>query len=271
MNPLSCFSVDRLQSRLRTGRGRQSKSWEDWAQADPYYAVLSDPARWDGSWASDSAEFFSSGRAEVQAFLQQCQDHDLPVTWDKALDFGCGLGRVTHTLAARCEQVLGVDVSPTMVSEATRLHANVENMAFHCIGEVADLSGETFDLIWSVLVLQHMGSSAAIQKAMASLCSMLNVSGTMLIEIPHSIPSASWRGRLRLRTRLFGLLRAVSMPPDFLKRRLGLCPSMTMHAVPESDVIAMLKAAYLEVIQIRGYDGIDGVSYRRYLARRSRG
>ena len=37
-----------------------------------------------------------------------------------ALDYGCGVGRLTLPLAERCEHVYGVDVSPSMLREAAR-------------------------------------------------------------------------------------------------------------------------------------------------------
>lgn len=36
----------------------QHKVWEDWAQADPLWAILSDPSRKGGRW--DLEEFFAS-------------------------------------------------------------------------------------------------------------------------------------------------------------------------------------------------------------------
>ena len=57
----------------------------------------------------------------------------------------------------------------------------------------------------------------------------------MLVEIPHAVPELGWRSRLRLRTRVFGLLRLTGVPAATL-RRLRLCPLMTMDALSESQV-----------------------------------
>jgi hypothetical protein len=50
-----------------------------------------------------------------------------------------------------------VDIAPTMLSEAQRLHARFGNVEFRLIAGVPDPEDKHFDLIWSVLVLQHLG------------------------------------------------------------------------------------------------------------------
>ncbi len=50
-------------------------------------------------------------------------------TCDSTLDFGCGTGSFTRVLAARCTQVIGVDVSKQMIAMATQVcasHTNVQ-------------------------------------------------------------------------------------------------------------------------------------------------
>ena len=43
-----------------------------------------------------------------------------------------------------------MDIAPTMLSEAQRLHARLGNVEFRLIAGVADLEDKQFDLIWSV-------------------------------------------------------------------------------------------------------------------------
>ncbi len=53
------------------------------------------------------------------------------MTFGKALDFGCGVGRLTQALADYFNEVAGVDVSPTMVNKA--LEYNKKPTKFHFI------------------------------------------------------------------------------------------------------------------------------------------
>ena len=53
----------------------QHTIWEDWAQADPLWAILSDPTRKGGRWELD--EFFASGDHDVEEALRECAEHGL--------------------------------------------------------------------------------------------------------------------------------------------------------------------------------------------------
>jgi tRNA/tmRNA/rRNA uracil-C5-methylase (TrmA/RlmC/RlmD family) len=63
--------------------------------------------------------FFESGEREMQATLDTIRDlvgRDFHPA--RALDFGCGVGRLTIPLARESKHVLAVDISPTMLEEA---------------------------------------------------------------------------------------------------------------------------------------------------------
>jgi SAM-dependent methyltransferase len=243
-----------------------ARAWEDWAHVDPYYAVLADPTKWGGAWVPDSEEFFRSGEAEVKLLIEQVGKLELPRSWERALDFGCGLGRVTHALGPHFDRVLGVDLSPTMVAQAGLLHEQLSNVEFRQVRDPRDLCAERYDLVWSVLVLQHLGSTQAIAGAVRGLASLLVPDGLLVVEIPDRVPSLGWRGHLRVRTRLYDALRSAGLSPTPLHRRLHLSPPMTMNALAEDRVRAELTGSGAEVVMVTRHDGTDGVDYRRYFA-----
>lgn len=49
---------------------------------------------------------------------------------DRLLDVGCGTGRASRSAAATAGSVVGVDLSPEMIGQATRLADGVENLRF---------------------------------------------------------------------------------------------------------------------------------------------
>jgi ubiquinone/menaquinone biosynthesis C-methylase UbiE len=136
-----------------------TRQWERYGALDPYYGVLSEPdfhrSRLD---EATRERFFESGRrhvAESLAAIESLVGTDFERC--TALDFGCGVGRLTLPLAERCERAYGVDVSPSMLREAAR---NASRMGLHNVEWVpaerlGELSG-AYDLVHSFLVFQHI-------------------------------------------------------------------------------------------------------------------
>lgn len=102
----------------------------------------------------------------------------------RVLDVGCGVGRWSRLLASRGACVTGVDLSPTMISEAQR-RALSDGVADRCNFQVQDLArlrihGQ-FDLILGVTVLQHILDPQALRAAMDSMTLHLAPAGRMVL------------------------------------------------------------------------------------------
>ena len=113
------------------------------------------PGKRFGAWKVD--EFFATGEEEVAEVLAETSALGVPATRREALDFGCGLGRLTRALGARFERCVGVDISPRMVDRARALTPS-PSCEFR-VNPGADLTGledERFDLVLSSVVLQHV-------------------------------------------------------------------------------------------------------------------
>src|SRR5262249_47032833 len=94
--------------------------WEHFAKTDPYWAVVTHD-RFHKQNLNEEAlgEFFASGETYIQWVLETIRVHlDEQFAPRRSLDFGCGVGRLLVPLARRCELVVGVDVSDTMLREA---------------------------------------------------------------------------------------------------------------------------------------------------------
>jgi 2-polyprenyl-3-methyl-5-hydroxy-6-metoxy-1,4-benzoquinol methylase len=102
----------------------------------------------------------------------------------RVLDVGCGVGRWSRRLARRGAYVTGIDLSPTMISEAKRRAAS-EGIAARCRFETQDLSaldaGDTFDLIVGVTVLQHILDRSALREAVRRMKDHLAPGGRMVL------------------------------------------------------------------------------------------
>jgi len=135
--------------------------WQTLGRDDPLWAVLSHADKRGGRW--DPEEFFATGRAEIDTQMHLLAARRWPAGRALALDFGCGAGRLSRALAAHFEQVIGVDVSASMIDTARSLNRDVANVEFRenpspRIENVADAS---VDLVYSSITLQHIPAALA--------------------------------------------------------------------------------------------------------------
>jgi 2-polyprenyl-3-methyl-5-hydroxy-6-metoxy-1,4-benzoquinol methylase len=102
----------------------------------------------------------------------------------RVLDVGCGVGRWSLMLATRGAVVTGMDLSPTMISEAQR-RAESHGMANRCRFLVQDLAqldaGDEFDLMIGVTVLQHILDPESLRAAIRRMTEHLAPGGRMVL------------------------------------------------------------------------------------------
>ena len=136
------------------------REWESFGRVDPYYGVITlEPYRKKNLSEEALRSFFASGERHVESLFESIRRRlDPEFAPRRALDFGCGVGRLTLPLARRSESVLGLDVSESMLQLA-RKHAESEgrsNVEFRrSDGLLGGVDGE-FDFIHSYIVLQHI-------------------------------------------------------------------------------------------------------------------
>ena len=124
--------------------------WDEIGRTQPYFGVLTDPRfRTEAINEAARAAFFASGDAEIRHQLAIQRARFGPFEPRSALDFGCGVGRLTRALGAVTTRALGIDVAPSMLAEARR--DAPETVAF-----ATDLPDGLFDWIVSIIVFQHI-------------------------------------------------------------------------------------------------------------------
>lgn len=141
-------------------RNDSDRDWEKLGATDPYWAVLTDERfHADTLTADNIAEFFARGERDVAAVfaaIEKCIVQDFRPA--RALDFGCGVGRLVIPMAKRSGEVVGVDVSDAMLSEARRNAERAGAATASFVKGDDALSGieGKFDLVHSYIVLQHI-------------------------------------------------------------------------------------------------------------------
>jgi ubiquinone/menaquinone biosynthesis C-methylase UbiE len=104
---------------------------------------------------------------------------------DRALDFGCGVGRVTRALGKNFRASYGVDISGEMLSRANALVANCRFVQ----NDQADLhifQDDNFDLIYSTAVLQRLPSQHLAGGMIREFMRILKPNGLPVFHVPRS-------------------------------------------------------------------------------------
>jgi SAM-dependent methyltransferase len=135
-------------------------AWEEWGRRDPYFGVITD-RRFRRSEITELSkrEFFESGSNHVNYVMQTIQRIIAPDFVPRTvLDFGCGVGRTLIPFAKIAQQVVGADVSASMLQEARRncdAH-QLTNVNLMVSDDSVSLMTDEFDLVHSFIVFQHI-------------------------------------------------------------------------------------------------------------------
>ena len=244
--------------------GRHREDWERLAEVDAMWAVLTAPDRKGGRWDVD--EFLATGEKEIEHVLGVAESLGRPARRGHALDFGCGVGRLTRALGKRFEHALGLDVSSGMVERAQALNADVPACGFRVNDalDLASLEDDTVDLVYSSIVLQHLPSTRDIERYVGEFLRVTAPDGIVVFGIPSHIPFP-WS--LQPRRRVYALLRRLGVSEEWMLRRTPLTP-MRMTVVPEERVRALLARHGATLLRTEPIDEGPVRSLRYYVSPR---
>ncbi len=159
-----------------------------------------------------------------------------------ALDFGCGVGRITQALAPHFEAVVGVDVAPSMIREAQRLDRNPGKVTYvhNAAPDLGSFADNSFNFVISQVTLQHIRPDLAL-RYFEELLRVLNQGGVAVIQVP-SRTSATPAGFM---TRLL---------PSVMRSKIR---GMDMHCVPRAKIEAVIRRAGATLVSVEN-DGAAG-------------
>jgi SAM-dependent methyltransferase len=154
-NSVFRFDAARLRDRFH-GHRQLQKNWDAYGRQDPLFAIVSWAEKKNNRWNLD--EFLQLGVQEIEALLAYIAELRHPLERGHALDFGCGVGRLTQALAPHFDRVSGVDIAPSMIEQARHINRFAERCQYY-LNERTDLSlfpDNHFDFIYTNITLQHM-------------------------------------------------------------------------------------------------------------------
>jgi SAM-dependent methyltransferase len=226
------------------------ENWEGFAQLDPLAAICTDPVKRDGKWTPE--EFFETGRQEVRTILQHVQSLGLPTdNTSPALDFGCGVGRLTAALSEYFDKCVGVDISPTMIQLASRFHEANSRCTFllNQSDNLLKFADDSFGFIYSSIVLQHMKGGLA-RRYLCELIRVLKPAGVLVFQVPD-LDLTPWVQRIRS---FVGLRRKIDR---LLGRKTFHSFRMEMHCLPEPQIRRLLANRGVRIVDVKLTNSTD--------------
>lgn len=210
-----------------TDMHKLGETWDRLGKKNAFWAILSDKKGWD------QGEFFETGRREVRQVLDDLDNEGAAVHFGKALDFGCGVGRLSHALSEHFQQVVGIDIAASMIAQAQELDppANVEFRRVTS-GDLQVFKDSAFDFIFTDIVFQHMSNQLTLGY-LKEMYRVLRKGGILVFQIP-SHPANTWKG-----------LMIKNLPDSVLTK---LRKGMEMNPIRKATILDYLKNIGFEVV-----------------------
>lgn len=161
---------------------------EDWnrrAAEDAHYYVAF------GRRGQDEREFLASAADVVRGLEREMKRLS---AFGRALEIGCGPGRLMHFLCRRFGEIHGVDVSDEMIRLAKERLAGVPN-AFPRHTDGSSLAGYEdglFDFVYSYAVFQHIPAREVVLNYLAEAVRVLKPGGILRCQI-NGLPDTAAR------------------------------------------------------------------------------
>lgn len=156
-----------------------------------------------------------------------------PLAGRRALDVGCGAGLLCEPLARMGAAATGLDAAPENIA-AARAHCIRSGLTIdYRVGSVEGLGAETFDLVTSLEVIEHVSDPGAFVRGLAGA---LAEDGLLVISTPNRT-ALSRLAMIGIGETLGGIPRGTHDWDKFL--------------TPE-ELVPLIEAAGLRVIDTRG-------------------
>ena len=214
--------------------------WNKLGKMDPLTAILDRSGKnRDKPW--EVQEFFTTGEREISNALELLKALKIDLSFEKALDFGCGVGRLSQALARYFQEVYGVDIAPSMIDLANEYNRygdkcryilnNVDNLSF--------FPNDSFNLIYSIITLQHMHPRYS-KNYIKEFLRILAPGGILLFQIPSEPILINNNGSINLSGIILRVFPKWLLDVTYRKFRYGNRPRMEMYTIKKKEIVDFL-------------------------------
>jgi ubiquinone/menaquinone biosynthesis C-methylase UbiE len=215
------------------------KNWNEFGEIDPLWAILTVPDKKGNKWRRE--EFFQSGVSEIGAVMQYIESLGASMPRRRALDFGCGVGRLTQALARYFSHVDGIDIAPSMIALAREYNQHGDRCTYH-LNEAPDLklfADNSFDFIYSNITLQHMEPQYA-KKYIKEFIRLLTPQGILLFQQPSALKVAL-PALVKVKIKIMMVANKIIRFAD---------PTMECYGIKQEEVMNFLKMNGAKIVDI---------------------
>lgn len=240
------------------------KNWNKFGRIDPFWAILTNPDKKGNKWKRE--EFFDTGVKEIKNIMKDIQSLDIQFQNRKALDFGCGIGRLTQALAIYFEEVYGIDIAPSMIKLAKEYNRYDSKCKFY-LNTSDDLKmfpKNNFNFIYSNITLQHI-KPLYTKRYLKEFIRVLKSHGLLIFQLPSNPNNI----KAIIKHILKNILPS-SVMQLYYKIRYGNQPIMEKHGMKRKNVVKLLKhnkAVIIEVKQLSNSKA-DWVNLRYFVTKK---
>src|SRR5580704_1399986 len=174
---------------------RMRADWNQRAREDAHYYVAF------GGRDQDEAEFLATAAdvlRSIEAQLKRLPAKANRRAW-RALEIGCGPGRLIKPLSRHFGEIHGVDVSDEMIWLARQRLADIPHAHFHATNgaSLSQFADNSFEFVYSYAVFQHIPSRDVVLEYMREIRRVLKPGGIFHGQfngLPHSSDTNTWSG-----------------------------------------------------------------------------
>lgn len=166
--------------------------WNGRAKKDAHFYVAF------GRQSQTEDDFLASAAEVMPAFEQEFSRLPLaPVAERRALEIGCGPGRLMLPMTRHFGEVHGVDISEEMIALARQRLAGAPGCHFHVTtgAGLPMFANEYFDFVYSYIVFQHIPDRDVVMSYLREAQRVLKPGGVLRCQVRGTPPLASEMSR----------------------------------------------------------------------------
>lgn len=216
-----------------------SAQWHYLGETEPHWSVITNEGYFQENFHMNREAFYASGESELKMFDATLARAGVSRSGlVRCVELGCGVGRVTGSLAARFDEVVAVDISAAHlhVAEEHLGSAGVANVSFVHLDSLDDIAGlGRFDVLYSRIVLQHNPPPVMV-RLLGDLLAQLQPGGIAFFQVPTY--KAGYHFRI----------------DEYLAHQNST--EMEMHYLPQAALLDLIVQQGCRVLEIREDDSI---------------